>query len=76
MFVVDVIFDGLVSATFPSLLLFPLPREKREKEKRKKKKPKKRINKKIKKEIYHLYLILSYPPAYGELYYFPSKVRV
>ena len=25
------------------------------------------------KEIYHLYLILSYPPAYGRLYYLPVK---
>ena len=74
MFVVDVFFDGLASATFPFLLFLFL--EKKRKRKAEKKEPKKRIKEKDKKEIYHLYLILSHPirlPTAGFIIC-PSKV--
>lgn len=61
MFVVDVFF--VVLSVQPSLPLpsLSLPREKSRKRKAEKKEPKKRIKEKDKKEIYHLYLILSHP---------------
>lgn len=61
MFVVDVFF--VVLSVQPSLPLpsLSLPREKSEKEKQKRKNQRKEIKEKDKKEIYHLYLILSHP---------------
>ncbi len=64
-------FDGLaVQPSLPFLLFLFLEKKRKEKQKRKNQ----RKNKiKDKKEIYHLYLILSYPPAYGRLYYARQK---
>ena len=65
------------SPSFPFLLFLFL--EKKRKRKAEKKEPKKRIKDKDKKEIYHLYLIISYPsinpPAVGRLISYPTKIR-
>lgn len=61
MFVEDVFLGGWKSIFFSFPFLLFLFLEKKRKRKAEKKEPKKRIKEKDKKEIYHLYLIISHP---------------